>query len=365
MSDTGGGHRASAEAIREGIEALYPGQYEIIIDDIWKRQAPWPLNALPAAYGWVTGPGLPVWRLLWRLSNAPRRLRYIFAAVAPLVKPNVVRYLKTVQPDLVVSVHPLMNHLGLTCLKAAGIDVPFVTVVTDLVSFHLAWICPDVTHCIVPTEPARQRALALGMPRRKLSVRGQPVSLRFAMRTESKEALRRQLALDIDRYALLLVGGGEGSGRLYRIAHQLAHTVPNIQLLIVTGRNRALNRQLSAVDWAAPTRVYGFVDNMPALMQAADILITKAGPGAISEAFITGLPSILISYIPGQETGNVAYVQTHGAGVYGEDPKDIAQLVLSWLTPDNATVPRMVANATRLARPQASLEIAAELCRYL
>ena len=45
MSDTGGGHRASAQAIKEAIEYLHPDRYDIIIEDIWKNHMPWPLNS--------------------------------------------------------------------------------------------------------------------------------------------------------------------------------------------------------------------------------------------------------------------------------------------------------------------------------
>jgi len=210
MSDTGGGHRAAAQAIEEAIEHLHPGGYDIIIEDVWRDHMPRLLNAIPDAYGWVIGPGLPFWRLLWRTTHPSLVRRYGLMAIASLIRPQTVQYLSAIQPDLVVSVHPLMNHLGLAGMKAAGLKAPFVTVVTDMVTFHPLWICPEVTHCIVPTEPARQRALHFGMPAHKLSVHGQPVSLRFANRKEDKETLRRQLKLDIDRHTVLIVGGGEG-----------------------------------------------------------------------------------------------------------------------------------------------------------
>lgn len=365
MSDTGGGHRAAAQAIEEAIEYLHPGGYDIIIEDVWRDHMPPPLNAIPGAYGWITGPGLPFWRLLWRASTPPRVRHYGLMAVAPLIRRQTVQYLSAIQPDLVVSVHPLMNHLGLAGLKAAGLKAPFITVITDMVTFHPLWICPEVTHCIVPTEPARQRALHFGMPAHKVTVHGQPVSLRFASRNGDKETLRRQLTLDIDRHTVLIVGGGEGVGQVFKIARQIARTVPSAQLIIVAGRNRALREELNAVPWEIPTRVCGFVDNMPELMYASDVLITKAGPGAISEAFIAGLPSVISGYIPGQETGNVAYVQENGAGAYTENPADIAALVRRWMTPDNAALKHMAENAARLARPQASLEIATVLCRYV
>lgn len=365
MSDTGGGHRASAQAIKEAIEYLHPDRYDIIIEDIWKNHMPWPLNGIPDGYGWMTGPGLPLWQALWRVSNFPRLQRYGFAAIAPLVTGSVAGYLKTVRPDLVVSVHPLMNHLGLTWLRAAGLRVPFITIVTDLVTFHPAWICPEVTHCIVPTEPARQRAIRYGMPAEKLAVYGQPVSLKFAHLQGNKRTLRQQLGLEVDRSTVLIAGGGEGFGQVYDIVQQLAQTVPQAQLLIVTGRNHALKQKLEAASWTIPIHVYGFVDNMPELMRAADVLITKAGPGTISEAFIAGLPPVISGYIPGQETGNVTYVQEHGAGTYADTPTAIAQIVQAWLNPYNPVQYQMAENAARLARPQASLQIATDLCQYV
>jgi 1,2-diacylglycerol 3-beta-galactosyltransferase len=59
---------------------------------------------------------------------------------------------------------------------------------------------------------------------------------------------------------------------------------------------------------------------MPNFMCSADILLTKAGPGTISEGFISGLPMILYSRMPGQEDGNVSYVVNQGAGVWAPEP---------------------------------------------
>jgi 1,2-diacylglycerol 3-beta-galactosyltransferase len=365
MSDTGGGHRAAAQALKEAIQYLYPHQYKIIIEDIWKEHLPWPFKVMPDTYGWMTGPGLPLWKAIWQVSASPRRQHYIFAAVGPVVKDRVVRYLTAVQPDLVVSVHPLMNHLGLEWLKQTKLDIPFITVITDMVTFHSSWICPQVTRCLVPTVLARDRALQFGMPAEKLAVYGQPVSLKFAKLKGGKLTFRRQLGLDEGRYTVLLVGGGEGFGHIFHIARQVSKTVSQAQLLIVAGRNRRLKDKLGSVAWEIPTRVYGFVDNMPELMKASDVLVTRAGPGTISEAFIAGLPLLLFGYIPGQETGNVAYVQKNEAGVYTESPVEIAKQIRTWMNPDNPTLAKMTQNAACLARPWASLQIAADLCQYV
>ena len=174
------------------------------------------------------------------------------------------------------------------------------------------------------------------MPAEKLAVYGQPVTLRFAGSKGHKTILRQKLNLAPHGFTVLLAGGGEGMGQIFEVARQIAREAPQAQLVIVAGRNRRLRQKLETISWEIPTRVFGFVDNMPELMGAADVLVTKAGPGAISEAFIAGVPPLLMSYIPGQESGNVTYVQENGAGVYAERPADIAGLIRGWLRPDGS-----------------------------
>ncbi len=70
---------------------------------------------------------------------------------------------------------------------------------------------------------------------------------------------------------------------------------------------------------------------MPDFMRASDCLITKAGPGTISEAFIAGLPMILYSYMPGQEDGNIDYVVNEGAGVWAPRPELVVSALRRWL----------------------------------
>jgi 1,2-diacylglycerol 3-beta-galactosyltransferase len=106
--------------------------------------------------------------------------------------------------------------------------------------------------------------------------------------------------------------------------------------------------------------IYGFVDNMPDLMNAADIILTKAGPGTISEAFIAGLPIILYSKMPGQEDGNVDFVIEHGAGVWAPEPELVAATLRYWI--QNPEIRQQVSDISRsLARPDASKDIAARI----
>ena len=51
---------------------------------------------------------------------------------------------------------------------------------------------------------------------------------------------------------------------------------------------------------------------------AADVLVSKAGPGTIAEAAAVGLPIMVTSHLPGQEAGNVDIVLEGGFGDFCE-----------------------------------------------
>ncbi len=366
MSDTGGGHRASAEAIAEAMAHLYGDEIRVHIVDAWRRYTPWPLNQIPDAYPWLVSDGLWLWNALWATDDKAWPPRLMGRMATPLVRRSAVKMFYQETPDLVVSVHPIINHISLQVLrKALKTDVPFVTVVTDMVTAHPSWFCTQADYCLVPTEAVRARALRYRMPPERVEVVGQPVGLKFAASVGEKLYLRHKLNLDPDRGTVLMVGGGEGMGPVYETARAIATSVPGAQLIIVAGRNTDLKQKLEATRWEVPARIYGFVNNMPELMGASDVLVTKAGPGTLSEAFIAKLPVIISSFIPGQEEGNVHYVLRNQAGTYAPTPGKIAHLIREWLQPENDALRQMAMNAARLARPQAALTIAQRLHRLV
>jgi 1,2-diacylglycerol 3-beta-galactosyltransferase len=137
------------------------------------------------------------------------------------------------------------------------------------------------------------------------------------------------------------------------------------QLIIVAGRNPALKLQLQLADWKIPVRIYGFTREIPVLMAASDILVTKAGPSTVAEALAMGLPMILSGYIPGQEDGNMKIVVHGKAGVYAPKPKQMAQTLREWLTPGSNTLGEYAQNARKMGRPEAAENVAGIICKLV
>ena len=363
MSDTGGGHRAAAEAIQEAIGIKYGEAASTQLVDVFKEYAPYPFNHFPAWYPDMIASGARVWRRGFRVSDGARRNRAMVGAAYPYVRPAFRRMVHEHPADLYLSVHPL---LILPTVRALGNErPPVITVVTDLVSAHAFWFYPRVESIIVPTEEAYQRALRYHVPAAKVKVIGLPVLRKFSAPPGDKLQLRQALGWQTDPTTVLLMGGGEGMGPIYEIARGIATAGLPLQLALVAGRNEALRARLNHVHWEVPAHVYGFATNIPELMRAADLVVTKAGPASVIEALTAGLPMVLSGALPGQEEGNVRYVVENRIGLWAPGPEKVAAAVKQLLTDGPDTLANMAANARRLARPDAASEIAEEIGQFL
>lgn len=362
FSDTGGGHRSAAEAIIEALRLDFGESFSTEMVDIFKEYAPAPLNHAPAWYPRMVR--VPqAWGLGYYLSDGQARAQLIARTTWPYVRHSARQLVENHPSDVVVAVHPLAIAPVLHVLKKKTTRPPFITVVTDLVTGHALWYHPGTDLCVVPTEASRRRALGCGLRPDQVEVIGLPVANRFCQPPADRVALRARLGWPQDLPVVLLVGGVEGMGPLKKTALAIANAGLPIALMIIAGRNQDLKRRLEAISWSVPTWIYGFVREMPEFMQAADILVTKAGPGTISEALNAGLPMILYSRVPGQEDGNVDYVVSEGAGIWAPLPHLIVSALRDWISnPEQRR--RAVEACQRLARPQAARQIACILAQY-
>ncbi|XXG52090.1 hypothetical protein AAC387_Pa03g0494 [Persea americana] len=369
MSDTGGGHRASAEAIRDAFRLEFGDEYQIFVKDVWKEYAGWPLNDMERQYKFMVKHG-QLWKFAFH-GSSPRWVHGSYlAAIAAFYAKEVEAGLMKYKPDIIISVHPLMQHIPLWVLKWQGLQkkVIFVTVITDLNTCHRTWFHASVNRCYCPSEEVAKRALVDGLEHSQTRVFGLPVRPSFCRAIIAKDKLREELEMDHHLPAVLLMGGGEGMGPVKKTAKALGEALfdealdkPIGQIVIICGRNQLLASTLQSIQWKVPIKIRGFETQMEKWMGACDCIITKAGPGTIAEALIRGLPIILNDFIPGQEVGNVPYVVDNGAGVFSKSPKETASLVAQWFGPKKDELKRMSQNALKLAQPDAVFNVVRDI----
>jgi 1,2-diacylglycerol 3-beta-galactosyltransferase len=361
ISDTGGGHRASANAVKDAMFSLYDKEAFIDTVDLFVEMDRWPFDRFPDWYPhFVSKRGLP-WALSFYLSNRVRLVKTMSRIVWPYVRNAMCEVLREHPADVIVSFHPIPNHGIQLALQHLGWQIPVATVAVDLVSTHASWFVPGADVYLVPTKGAKQRAIRWGIAPNRIFITGMPTRRSFReVMALPQYAAREQLTIPQDKPAVLIVGGGEGMGPLAEVVQSISQKNLDIHITVIAGRNKSLQQELMHMSFSTPVQVMGFVDNMEIWMRAADILVTKAGPNTLSEAFISGLPMVLYTAIPGQEEGNITHVVNNGAGLWAPQPRVTASAV-EYLIKHPEARERMAVQSRKLARPYASNEIALKL----
>ena len=359
FSDTGGGHRAAARALTDALKLLDPTCVVTVADPLI-GQGPTVVSKLASLYAPLIQRSRTAWGAVYHTSNTKPAFAAIRAVFGHGVRKVVEELLEAHDPDVVLSVHPMLNHISHQAIRKSGRPRALMTVITDLVDFHRGWTFSRADLVVAPTELARKVALKRRVPADRIKLLGLPVDLRFRPPAPGeKQALRRRFGLDERRFTVLVMGGGAGVGHMADQVRILAWEPYQWQLVVVCGRNEKLRRRLAEMRLSTPTLVLGFVDYMPELMRACDMAVTKAGPGAIAEALATSLPLIITGFLPGQESPNVDYVVESGFGAYA--PKDSELLdEVRVLAEGGPTWREMSRKAQELAHPYASSDIARE-----
>jgi 1,2-diacylglycerol 3-beta-galactosyltransferase len=318
ISDTGGGHRSAANAIAAALDEIHlPDSFEHRIEDVAAHCA-FPLTQLGLGYSMALRYAPPVYGALYYATNGRRRYRALVRFCEPLYRERLRDLFISYQPDVIVSVHPLLNHAALRARDDARMQhVPIVTVITDLGKVHESWLVTDADAVVVPAREVHQRALSRGLTPARLHLLGHPIHPKFDDVTGSKPELRTQLNLPADELIVMLMAGGEGGGKLLSTTLALARARLPIHLVVVCGRNEHLEQKLRELAPSLPTpmHVLGFTNKIPEYFRAVDLLVTKAGPGTLAEANAAQLPAVVYDYVPGQERGNVDFVRHNGLGV--------------------------------------------------
>ncbi|MBI3978313.1 MAG: glycosyltransferase, partial [Chloroflexi bacterium] len=324
-SACGGGHSSVALAVEEGLRSLYGDGIAVQRVDPFSLDRRTTADRLVSLYPNLLIHRARVWRPIYYHSNRPRILRPLLSVARRLTADRMRGVVERARADVVVAVDPLTPQLVAPFL--AHERTPLLLVVTDLVNVHRAWCCPRADEFLAPSRDAALALARLGVPADRITLSGLPVRLGFCRPADSA-ALRAAYGLDVDRPVVLVSGGGSGAGDLERAVLTLLRARLPAQIVAVCGRNRRLRLRLQSLPSEEPDlRVFGFVEQMADLLGAAEAVVTKAGSVTIAEAAAAGRPVVLFHEVPGQEDGNVDWVERNGLGFDGRTPDRLVAAV--------------------------------------
>ena len=362
ISDTGGGHRSAANAITAALDEIKePFAFEHRIEDVAAHCA-FPLTQLGLGYSMALRYAPPVYGALYYATNGRRRYRALVRFCEPLYRERLRDLFLSYQPDVIVSVHPLLNHAALRARADAQMThMPIVTVITDLGKVHESWLMPDADAVVVPAREVYDRALSRGISPSRLRLLGQPIHPKF----DDVDRHQRRAARGARPAARPAHGDADGRRRRRRQAAsddaRARESAPADPLARRLRPQRTAQARLDEITPSLPTpmTVLGFTDKIPEYFRAVDLLVTKAGPGTLAEANAAQLPVVVYDYVPGQERGNVEFVRHNGLGAVAmHGAGEVVQAVRSMIRTPNR-LDQIRTNQELVAPKRSSRRIAA------
>jgi 1,2-diacylglycerol 3-beta-galactosyltransferase len=357
-ADAGFGHRSAAQAVSEALSFKFPQQCDsTILNPVYERNGPFPLRYAMRDYDRTVTRWTAYYRLTYALSDTRLACRLLDGVMRILLARLMARLLDEFQPDAVLSTYHIYNPPLRAAIDRRGASIPLFSVVTDLQNVHKMWLQPGPDRVFVASQAARAEALACGLPGEQVIASGVPVNPRLGEETKSRTDLRRELGWEAQLTTLLAVGSRRVETLLSHLEAINQAGLP-LQVAAVAGGDVRLHEKLQAIHWRIPAHIYGFVDQMPDLMCAADLLISKAGGLIVAEGLACGLPLLLIEFIPGQETGNLRFVQENHAGRLAGSPQETLSILRSWLQDGGLILQETAAHARQIGRPRAACQVA-------
>ena len=357
-SDSGFGHRSSANSIAKALTLQHPSDVEVsIVNPIFEESVASFLKKAELSYDSNVKNHPAIYRFAYEISESPSIKNLMEDTLTFALQKTLRQLLTEWPPNAIASTNQMFNAPVTSVLSDLDLHIPFFTIVTDLAEVHAMWFNEGPDHYYVASERVKAKALTLGMDPNKITISGIPVDPAFKLSEASPQEMRLKLGIDPDLTTLLVVGSKRVSG-IFENLVILENISEPFQVVAIAGGDDDLNQRLNEHAWPFPIHVENYVDNVPEWMQAADLLVTKAGGLILSEGLAAGLPIILIDYLPGQEEGNVDFILDNDAGVIAETPEIFYQTVASWLKEHQKRLTARAQNARALGRPDAAIVIA-------
>ena len=324
----GGGHQKAAELIASGLVSK-GGQAEVKNGfDLDDRGG---FDFAPFAYRLLIGPLYFLWLIIVSLqrSFAGFFLLEICYQIGKLfLYKKFEKLILNYKPQSVVSTYYFFAKLAREISQKYKLNLKITTVVTDPFSPEKVWFTDAAGDYLVYTKEAQDLALSYGLNLSQLKVIGPVVDLEPINKTKL-ETVKNELNFDFEKPILFILGGGDGIQKGSQILETLLNAKPDLQSIVVCGRNQKLyddcNLLINSFETGSTVKLFKFVDFVSELISISTVVVSKAGPGVVFEVLMLGKPLILCEYIWPQEEGVVSFVEKNEFGSFKPETDDLIQ----------------------------------------
>ena len=350
-----GGHIFPALSIADAIKNIQPNA-EILFVGADNRME---MQRVPEAGYKIVG--LPIagfnrkqlWKnikVLWLILKSQRRAKKV---------------IKEFKPQVVVGVGGYAS--GPTLKMAAQMDIPtiiqeqnsYAGVTNKLLSKNAKMIC------------VAYEGMERFFPHEKLKLTGNPVRNTLLARASSRDEAIHNMGLDLQKRCVLIVGGSLGARSMNEsVLSNLDQIKANkdIQFIWQTGKFyfEEIQQRIEQVGKPDNLIFTDFISNMADALAAADLVVSRAGAGSISEFALLGKAVILVpspNVSEDHQTKNAMALVDKEAAIHVSDATAKETLIDKAIETvnDKEKLETLSINIKKMAKPNAAQEIAEQV----
>ncbi|MCA1949536.1 MAG: glycosyltransferase [Treponema sp.] len=191
MIEVGFGHKGPALAIKDALEAAYPGQHSINVIDF-----PYEAGALRTDQNIKTAWDMAL-RRPWMVRVSYALMEAVYPRCSSVLYPFMAdffiqgsRYLAEHQPDLVISTHPMCSLVAAEARRRYGLRFPFVVDVVDPFDGYSLWAERAADLFLVHSEQSKELLCAHGIEAQRIRLVPYPKLPAMNIPVKTKEAIR-------------------------------------------------------------------------------------------------------------------------------------------------------------------------------
>ena len=210
-------------------------------------------------------------------------------------------------------------------------------------------------------------------PKEKILLTGNPVRQNLLNITATKEEALLQFNLPSDSKVVLITGGSLGARSINNAVLNNLEQIRNSGIHYIWQTGSFYYEEMVAKtkdNLPGNVQIYKFLNNMELAYTVADLVISRAGAGTISELCLVGKPTILVpspNVAEDHQTRNAMTLAEKEAAVLIKDSAIVQELfrqTLNLIT-DGKKMAKLEANIKKLALPGATVHIVDEALRIL
>ena len=324
----GYGHKKVAEVIAKAFHDRGLTAAEVKVEDSLFSTSPFFSKVYPGLYYYSVKHLPKLWGWSYETFDHPGAYAWIKpfrSLINRMEGRDLIRRMQQEHPDHIICTHFFTAELFARAKREGKINAILTTVITDFLP-HTFWVNEGTDFYWVMSEESKNNLKKRGVSEEKIVAGGIPVDPVFQPMGRKQEILSKW-GFSQDRFTLLLTSGSFGLGPQEGILRALESFSGRVQCFVVCGNNQRLEKRLEAQKFSYPVKVLGFVDFMPELMEASDLIIAKSGGATTVESLAKGVPMVVVHPIPGQERRNADYLKEKNASFFMQEAEQIQPIM--------------------------------------